>query len=138
MVTLWFGIYYWNYWFEIFQLKEERRKERRKERREEEKKERKKGSKNFLKVVNLFPLNIVFSIVCVFPLLTFKLLLKVILHFIPERTNWKQNQKAKNKKQKQKKFFSNRVVHMWTKKINYLNWLKMKQLILYFTTHSLG
>lgn len=84
----------------IWNISIERRKgkERRKERREEEKKERKKGSKNFLKVVNLFPLNIVFSIVCVFPLLTFKLLLKVILHFIPERTNWKQNQKTKTKK----------------------------------------
>lgn len=103
-----------------------KKEEKKEEKKEGKKKERKKGRKNFLKVVNLFPLNIVFSIVCVFPLLTFKLLLKVILHFIPERTNWKQNKKTKSKKQKQKKFFSNRVVHMWTKKINYLNWLKMK------------
>ena len=90
-------------------MKEE--KEKKEEKKEGKKKEKKERKEEFFEGGEFIPLKYCFSIVCVFPLLTFKLLLKVILHFIPSE-QIESKTKTKKKQKQNKKIFSNRVVHM--------------------------
>lgn len=86
-------------------MKEERRKERRKERREEEKKERKE---EFFEGGEFIPLKYCFFNCVCFPVAYFQTSSKSNFAFHSGANKLK----AKARKQKQKKFFSNRVVHM--------------------------
>lgn len=100
-----------------------KKKEEKKEEKKEGKKKRKKERKEeFFEGGEFIPLKYCFFNCVCFPVAYFQTSSKSNFAFHSGANKLK----AKPKNKKQKKFFSNRVVHMWTKKINYLNWLKMK------------